>query len=121
VQVVYVGWNPANNATGAQFWPSSLKADPGSMVQFQFWSGNHTVTQSSFDKPCTPLEATAGAGNSSAPTAGIKSGYQPVDESMPDGQVPTYTVWVNDTKPLWFYCAQGTHCQGGMVMAINAE
>lgn len=121
MQVVYVGWNPANNATGAQFWPSSLKSEPGSMVQFQFWSGNHTVTQSSFDKPCTPLEATTGAGNGSAPTPGIDSGYQPVDESMPDGVVSTYTVWVNDTKPLWFYCAQGTHCQGGMAMAINAE
>ena len=117
MQVVYVGQNPASNTTGAKFWPESIKAEPGSMVQFQFWAGNHTVTQSSFDKPCTPLEAPANATGAS----GIKSGFQPVDMSMPDGQIPTYTVWINDTSPLWFYCGQGTHCQGGMVMGINIK
>mgnify|MGYP002622331431 FL=1 len=33
--------------------------------------------------------------------------------------IPTYTIQVNDTKPLWLYCAQGRHCQNGMVMVIN--
>lgn len=121
VQVVHVGKNPANNVTDSKFWPENLTAAPGSMVQFQFWAGNHTVTQSSFDNPCTPLEPGAGGTGNGTNAAGIKSGYQPVDVSMPNGEIPTYTVWINDTKPLWFYCAQATHCQGGMALAINAE
>ncbi|KAL8801805.1 MAG: hypothetical protein Q9182_004212 [Xanthomendoza sp. 2 TL-2023] len=26
---------------------------------------------------------------------------------------------VNDTKPIWYYCSQGDHCQNGMVGVIN--
>jgi hypothetical protein len=29
-------------------------------------------------------------------------------------------VTVNDTKPIWFYCTQKTHCKGGMVGVVNA-
>jgi hypothetical protein len=35
-------------------------------------------------------------------------------------QVLTYTIRVMDTKPVWYYCSQAKHCQGGMVGAINA-
>ena len=125
VQVVNVGWNPANNATGSKFWPESITAEPGSMVQFQFWAGNHTVTQSSFDSPCTPMapvsNGTAAGGNGSTATTvgGIKSGFMPVEASMPEGNIPVYTVMINDTSPLWFYCGQGSHCASGMSMVIN--
>lgn len=27
---------------------------------------------------------------------------------------------VNDTKPIWFYCTQKSHCKGGMVGVVNA-
>ena len=32
-----------------------------------------------------------------------------------------FTVEVNATTPLWFYCAQtvGNHCQAGMSMVVN--
>ncbi|KAI6784284.1 uncharacterized protein J7T54_004830 [Emericellopsis cladophorae] len=119
VQVVYVGQNPANNVTGLKYWPENIKAEPGTMVQFQFWTGNHTITQSSFDKPCTPW--TPAANESSTQMEAIKSGFQPVDASWMDGNIPTYTVMVNDTKPLWFYCGQGAHCQNGMAMVINEK
>src|ERR1019366_1634481 len=35
----------------------------------------------------------------------------------------TFTIIVNDTKPIWIYCGQtvGNHCQSGMVAAINAQ
>ena len=33
--------------------------------------------------------------------------------------VPSYTVVVNDTKPMWLYCSQAKHCQDGMAMVIN--
>ncbi|KAF4126335.1 hypothetical protein GMORB2_0071 [Geosmithia morbida] len=107
VQVVYVGWNPANNKTGKSYWPEKITAKAGSMVQFQFWTGNHTVTQSGFDAPCEAM------------ADGIQSGYMPVDASAADAEIPTYTIMVNDTKPLWFYCAQATHCEEGMSLVIN--
>lgn len=117
VQVVYVGQNPANNATGNQYWPEKVTAEPGSMVQFQFWTGNHTVTQSSFDSPCEPITQDA---NGTA-VAAIKSGFMPAEESADMGMIPVYTVMINDTKPLWFFCGQGEHCAGGMAMVINEK
>ena len=85
------------------------------MVQFQFWAGNHTVTQSSFDSPCMPLAMSAGAGGA----AGIYSSFMPAAASQKMGEIPVFTVMVNDTKPIWVYCSQGKHCQEGMVMVIN--
>jgi len=35
--------------------------------------------------------------------------------------IPTFTITINNTSPLWFYCAQAKHCQSGMVMAINVN
>ncbi|KAJ4155225.1 hypothetical protein LMH87_000481 [Akanthomyces muscarius] len=113
VQVVSVGRNPVNNATGLKFWPEKIKAEPGSMVQFQFLAGNHTVTQSDFDHPCKPIKEV----NPSA--LGIFSAYQPVAASVAKGEVPVFTIMVNDTKPMWFFCSQGPHCEKGMALVIN--
>ncbi|KAL8679677.1 MAG: hypothetical protein Q9224_007012 [Gallowayella concinna] len=33
--------------------------------------------------------------------------------------MPSYTIMINDTKPIWYYCSQGDHCQDGMVGVIN--
>lgn len=33
---------------------------------------------------------------------------------------PVFTIAINDTKPIWFYCSQAKHCQSGMVGVINA-
>lgn len=41
----------------------------------------------------------------------------PVKEG--DESVPTYTVPIVNENPLWLYCANGRHCQGGMVMVVN--
>ncbi|TQV95019.1 hypothetical protein V2A60_009904 [Cordyceps javanica] len=113
VQVVSVGRNPVNNATGLKFWPEKIKAAPGSMVQFQFLAGNHTVTQSDFDHPCMPIKEV----NPSA--LGIFSAYQPVAASAAKKEIPVFTIMVNDTKPMWFFCSQGPHCEKGMAMVIN--
>lgn len=109
VHVVSVGWNPVNNATGLKFWPEKVTAEPGSMVQFQFWAGAHTITQSNFDNVCNPM------------ADGIDSGSLPVDASADSFEIPTYTVMVNDTNPVWLYCATGPHCESGMVMVINEK
>ena len=46
--------------------------------------------------------------------------------SDPYGYLPTFEVTVNSADPIWVYCRQinppnPTHCQSGMVMAINAQ
>ncbi|KAK4225805.1 Cupredoxin [Podospora fimiseda] len=92
--------------------PNNIKAQPGEFVQFQFLAGNHTVTQSTFDKPCQPIAMHTNA-------TGFHSGFQPVAASASMGMVPTYTIQINNTNPLWLYCAQGRHCENGMAMVIN--
>lgn len=63
--------------------------------------------QSSFQDPCHPLKD------------GFSSGFIPTIVS-PSGAL--FDIVVQDTKPIWFYCAQttGNHCQSGMVGSINA-
>jgi len=88
------------------FNPTTVVAQPGDTVTFEFHQKNHTATQSTFADPCKPM------------TGGFKSGFQPVADGATN--FPTFTVPVNDTKAVWVYCAQPTHCTSGMVFAINA-
>ncbi|KAI0025638.1 Cupredoxin [Xylariomycetidae sp. FL0641] len=97
------------------FSPDSVNANVGDMLQFQFRASNHSVVQSDFDHPCTPIAQNVPG------TKGVFSGYMPVDASSSTGQIPVYTTKVMDTKPMWFYCSQATHCMGGMVMAVNVD
>ncbi|KAF2142417.1 uncharacterized protein K452DRAFT_270059 [Aplosporella prunicola CBS 121167] len=85
--------------------PENVQAAVGDMVEFKFMEMNHTVTQSSFDNPCVKAED------------GFDSGFMP----NPDGKDGvTWSVMVNDTKPVWAYCKKGPHCGLGMVFSINA-
>jgi plastocyanin len=90
---------------GLMFTPPSVNASVGDTVSFVFYPKNHTVTQSSFPAPCQPL------------SGGIDSGFQPVAANAT--QVPSFSVTVNATTPLWFFCHQTGHCESGMVFAIN--
>ncbi|KAK3304710.1 Cupredoxin [Chaetomium strumarium] len=92
--------------------PDKLTAQPGEQIQFQFHAGNHTVTQSTFDQPCQPVGMHSNI-------TGFHSGFLPAAASASTGMMPTFTITINDTKPLWLYCAQGKHCENGMVMVIN--
>ena len=109
MHVVTVGVNNTQ-----KFAPEKLTANPGEVVQFQFPYGNHTVTQSTFDKPCEPIGQT---GN----ITGFHSGFQPAAASQAMGMTSTYSIMINDTKPVWVYCAQAKHCEAGMVMVINEK
>lgn len=110
VHVVSVGSTEEGSAL--TFSPNNVQASQGDMIQFQFRAGNHTVTQSSFDQPCMPISMFTN-------NTGIYSGFQPVAASEAMGLIPTYTVMVANTNPMWFYCSQGRHCQNGMVMVVN--
>lgn len=106
--LVTVGYNGT-----ITFSPSKLSdVSPGEAIQFQFVAGNHTVTQSTFDAPCQPIVMNSNV-------TGIHSGFMAA--AADKDNVPVYTVVVKNKNPLWLYCAQGKHCQGGMVMVVNEE
>ena len=89
-----------------------MKHPVGSYNSLTAQTQNHSVVQSNFANPCVPIN------NIMSNVTGFFSGFMPVKET--DSQKPTFTITVNDTKPVWVYCAQMNHCQKGMVMAINA-
>ncbi|KAK6334467.1 hypothetical protein TWF730_003681 [Orbilia blumenaviensis] len=87
-------------AGGLNFSPDSITAKQGDTVQFVFRGGNHTVTQAAFDKPCNPV------------TRGFSSGFT-------GSTSESFSIILANTDPIYFYCALDTHCQLGMVGAIN--
>jgi plastocyanin len=87
------------------FAPNSVVAAPGDVIQFQFSNGNHTVTQSTQDAACTPMEG------------GVHSGHIPYVDNSAD--VGTFSMVVQNTDPMFLYCATGPHCQEGQAMIIN--
>ncbi|KAL8757144.1 MAG: hypothetical protein Q9184_004291 [Pyrenodesmia sp. 2 TL-2023] len=93
LQVVMV----SNKEGTLKFYPNSFDMAVGSMVQFQF-----------YPKPIK---------NNNASAVDLFSGFMPVKPT--DAMRPVYTIMINDTKPIWFYCSQGKHCQDGMVGVIN--
>ncbi|GJJ10764.1 hypothetical protein Clacol_004992 [Clathrus columnatus] len=92
--------------------PPNITAAAGDSVTFVFGLKNHTVTQSSFGFPCAPIPPALNDGN-----PGFDSNFLP----PVNGQDQTFTIKVNDTKPIWGYCRQTGHCAQGMVVAINAN
>lgn len=91
---------------GLSYFPQEVEAKVGDMIIFTFYSKNHTVTQSSFDKPCELLDG------------GMDSGFIPNPDDSIDPP-PQVAMQVMTEDPLWMYCAQGNHCGQGMVFSIN--
>jgi plastocyanin len=87
--------------------PPSIEANVGDTISFTFMQKNHTVTQSTLASPCSPL------------AGGFDSGFVPVPDSNTAGPFPKANFTVKDTNPIWVYCRQSTHCQSGMVFAVN--
>ncbi|KAG9235696.1 hypothetical protein BJ875DRAFT_264352 [Amylocarpus encephaloides] len=58
-------------AAGPTFIPNSVDAKVGDKLIFQFSSGNHSLTQSTFDSPCTPLSNGFDSGYIGSSTAEI--------------------------------------------------
>lgn len=89
---------------GFTFNPDTIHIPAGGVVEFQFYPGDHSVAQAAFNKPCHPLSDSS-----------FFSGFM---ASANDGK-PIWSLTVNDTNPIWFYCGQVGHCQAGMVGVIN--
>ncbi|RDI81726.1 hypothetical protein Vi05172_g8214 [Venturia inaequalis] len=85
---------------GLSFLPNTIYPAVGDTVRFEFLTPSHSVAAGSYNKPCTPAGDT-----------GFYSGI--LDTSK------VYTITINDTQPIFFYCAVASHCQAGMVGVIN--
>lgn len=87
------------------FVPNLVNVAQGGKIEFQFNKGQHTATQASLDGGCQPL------------VGGFHSGKI----AFVDGQqeVGTFTLQVNDTKPMAVICTTGPHRQLAQVMLIN--
>ncbi|CAN8104255.1 unnamed protein product [Discula destructiva] len=93
------------------FDPENVVANVGDVVEWQFLPKNHSVAQSSFAVPCIP--------DADVPVS-FFSGFQPT--AAGEIQAPNvFQIVVEDTNPIWYYCAQttGGHCQKGMAGVIN--
>ncbi|KAF2154489.1 hypothetical protein K461DRAFT_293131 [Myriangium duriaei CBS 260.36] len=88
---------------GLAFEPSSVTAAVGDQIIFDFVHGNHAVTQGDFSNACQPKGA-----------SGFNSGVVTKSGSV------TWTITVNSTDPIYYYCPVANHCQQGMAGAINA-
>jgi len=99
--------------SGLIYSPNNIKAQVGDTITFEFHQKNHTVTQSTFGNPCSPLASTSTTGQ-----VGFDSGFMPVAANATT--FPTWTVSINDTTPVWVFCKQANHCSQGMVLAVNS-
>jgi hypothetical protein len=97
-------------------------------VLFVFKQKNHTVTQSSFDVPCTPLDHGIDTGLYVFwITIAFISNLATSTNFVADNETvnfPTYELEVKDsTTPIWIHCKQpvGAHCSKGMVFAVNPQ
>ncbi|OBT40801.1 hypothetical protein VE00_08924 [Pseudogymnoascus sp. WSF 3629] len=101
VQTVTVG---DNNAIA--FSPDTITAAVGSSIEFVFFPPIHSVNQSTFESPCAPLANGTGFWSGAFTTASGQNAN-------------VFTLTVNDTNPIWFFCATPSHCETGMAGVIN--
>ncbi|KAF9039948.1 hypothetical protein BJ165DRAFT_1613598 [Panaeolus papilionaceus] len=98
---------------GSFFDPSITSAQVNDTVTFLFQGDVHTVTQSSFDTPCVALPG------------GFNSGAMGVGANLSSlNPIASWTLTItNSSAPIYFFCEISrpmSHCNSGMVGAINA-
>jgi len=85
--------------------PNQVIAAVGDVIKFNFLKLSHSLTESSFEEPCTF-------------NGGFDTGLNQFNPQNISGKfIVDYTV--QTTKPTWFYCKQTGHCGKGMVFAVN--
>ncbi|KAK2628220.1 hypothetical protein QTJ16_002866 [Diplocarpon rosae] len=98
-------------ATGHHFTPDSLTASVGDIVEFRFYPLNHSVARAEYKNPCIPYELT------DAGKQGFWSGFEPINVVL--SNPPIFSLLINDTDPIFFYCSAPGACEDGMVGVIN--
>jgi plastocyanin len=90
------------------FNPDQVNADVGDSIRFTFRSFNHSLIQSSLEKPCIPNHQ-------------FQSGFRQFNAADSQSMMLSFTI--NSPEPQFFFCQQSvpvSHCDRGMVFAINA-
>ncbi|KAL5465247.1 hypothetical protein PMIN06_000729 [Paraphaeosphaeria minitans] len=82
------------------------------IIEFDFYPVNHSVVRAEYEHPCIPYEMTG------RDKVGFWSGFLAPDAVLDDP--PKYSVRVNDTAPIFFYCSTPASCtKQSMVGVIN--
>lgn len=91
-----------------RFDPIEMIANIGDVIEFNFLALNHTLTQSTLGHPCQS-------------NGQLNTGF---NQFNPQNEAGKFIVkhTITTLSPQWFFCAQikpKSHCQAGMVFAIN--
>ncbi|MCJ1335740.1 hypothetical protein MMC09_001013 [Bachmanniomyces sp. S44760] len=103
------------NGTVLKFDPPYVQnVQAGEKIHFDFRAANHTLTESTFDQPCTKLDGT------DTDTNFMNVNKADIDEFAP------FDFTATSDKPRFFYCKQAngtpkSHCGKGMVFGINID
>ncbi|KAH6642617.1 hypothetical protein C7974DRAFT_105659 [Boeremia exigua] len=101
---------------GFKFTPQELtNVSVGDTVTFEFYPPDHSVVQAEFGSACVPY--------SYADKDHAGKGFWTETQWVNDtSQITHYNITINDTAPIFFYCAAPNSCIGElMVGAINAN
>ncbi|RYO76591.1 hypothetical protein DL766_005504 [Monosporascus sp. MC13-8B] len=83
--------------------PDTIEAEVGDIINFKFYGANHSVVKAEFGQPCVPYDMIH---------PGEESFFSGAIE-QPDGNLsplPTWTLRVNTTEPVFFYCSAPESC-----------
>ncbi|KAL2015880.1 hypothetical protein VTK56DRAFT_4655 [Thermocarpiscus australiensis] len=92
----------AVGAEGFVFTPHQATANVGDVIRFNFYPSGHRVARAAFGSPCIPYE------DVSLNEAGFDSGIQ--SPQVVTNNPPHFDVTVNDTDPIFYYCAAPGSC-----------
>ncbi|KAH8674478.1 hypothetical protein BGZ60DRAFT_526439 [Tricladium varicosporioides] len=102
---------------GHNFTPNEINATVGDIIEYRFWPQNHSVVRGGFgDSPCVPYDLTSeGAGKDNLT---FFSGFHPMDD-LKNQSTTTFSIRINNTEPISFYCSAPSACLDGMIGVIN--
>ncbi|KAF9064185.1 hypothetical protein BDP27DRAFT_1367415 [Rhodocollybia butyracea] len=93
----------------SSFDPPTVSAGMDDIIDFVFTGlKQHSVTESTLANPCQPREG------------GFNSGLTSLSNSTDSSDAPVWKLRItNASIPIYFFCTHSTHCNAGMVGAIN--
>src|SRR5690242_5713631 len=100
---------------GFKFTPEQLfNVSAGDTVTFEFYGPDHSVVQAEYGNPCVPY--------SYVDSDHAGKGFWTELQFLDPGQNSYFNITINDTAPIFFYCAAPNSCiEKYMVGAINAN
>ncbi|KAK3995377.1 hypothetical protein QBC44DRAFT_24561 [Cladorrhinum sp. PSN332] len=91
------------------FNPKEATANVGDVIKFNFFPGGHGVARAEFEHPCIPYEY-------ANDNPGFWSGFFHPQAIL--NPPPSYEVTVNDTEPIFYYCAATSSCTDYQMIGV---